>query len=152
VVPRVGAAGDLRLPGGDERGGGRVGVATRRAQAGRAHRGVPRVLGPHDSPRARTIELSRPLDPSAVRDADPVPQGDRLAPFHRLVGGSTGAPGPAEAVRIARDGGRGAVRVLVTGATGFTGGPLARALAAAGDSVSALVRARGPATAGLEAA
>ena len=37
------------------------------------------------------------------------------------------------------------MRVLVTGATGFTGGHLARALAAGGDTVSALVRTPGPA-------
>jgi dihydroflavonol-4-reductase len=43
------------------------------------------------------------------------------------------------------------VRALVTGATGFTGGHLARKLAAAGDSVSALVRTDGPATASLAA-
>jgi len=41
------------------------------------------------------------------------------------------------------------VRALVTGATGFTGGHLARSLAATGDSVSALVRTKGPASAGL---
>jgi dihydroflavonol-4-reductase len=41
------------------------------------------------------------------------------------------------------------VRVLVTGATGFTGGHLARALAARGDTVSALVRGEGPATSAL---
>jgi len=40
-------------------------------------------------------------------------------------------------------------RVLITGATGFTGGHLARALAAGGDTVSALVRAEGPASAAL---
>jgi nucleoside-diphosphate-sugar epimerase len=37
------------------------------------------------------------------------------------------------------------VRALVTGATGFTGGHLARALAARGDTVSALVRSHGTA-------
>jgi nucleoside-diphosphate-sugar epimerase len=41
------------------------------------------------------------------------------------------------------------VRVLVTGATGFTGGHLARGLAARGYHVSALVRQAGPATADL---
>jgi nucleoside-diphosphate-sugar epimerase len=44
------------------------------------------------------------------------------------------------------------VRVLVTGATGFTGGHLARALAAGGDSVSALARTDGPASEALAAA
>jgi len=41
------------------------------------------------------------------------------------------------------------VRVLVTGATGFTCGHLARALAARGDTVSALVRTPGPAASAL---
>jgi len=41
------------------------------------------------------------------------------------------------------------VRVLVTGATGFTGGHLARALAARGDEVSALVRTENPAATAL---
>jgi nucleoside-diphosphate-sugar epimerase len=42
------------------------------------------------------------------------------------------------------------VRALVTGATGFTGGHLARALVARGDTVSALVRSRGEAASALE--
>jgi nucleoside-diphosphate-sugar epimerase len=41
------------------------------------------------------------------------------------------------------------VRVLITGATGFTGGHLARTLAAAGDTVTALVRSDGPGAAAL---
>jgi dihydroflavonol-4-reductase len=41
------------------------------------------------------------------------------------------------------------VRVLVTGATGFTGGHLARALAARGDTVVALVRTQSPAASAL---
>jgi len=43
------------------------------------------------------------------------------------------------------------VRTLVTGATGFTGGHLARALAARGDAVTALVRGSPPAAADLVA-
>jgi len=42
------------------------------------------------------------------------------------------------------------VRALITGATGFTGGHLARALAAGGDTVSALVRVEGPASTALK--
>ena len=42
------------------------------------------------------------------------------------------------------------MRVLVTGATGFTGGHLARALVARGDAVSALVRTQSPAASALQ--
>ena len=44
------------------------------------------------------------------------------------------------------------MRTLVTGATGFTGGHLARALARRGESVAALVRAESPAAAALAGA
>ena len=57
---------------------------------------------------------------------------------------------PAQAVRIAGHARRRTVRVLVTGATGFTGGHLARALAARGDAVSrAGARRDSPAAAAL---
>src|SRR5262249_60860027 len=58
----------------------------------------------------------------------------------------------AGGVRRAGLGCRRAVRARAPGATGFTGGHLARALAAAGDAVSALVRTASPAAAALTAA
>src|SRR5439155_16017366 len=53
----------------------------------------------------------------------------------------------ADAVWVARHSRRRTVRVLVTGATGFTGGHLARALAAHGREVRAFVRDAGRARA-----
>src|SRR5262249_47465257 len=105
-----------------------------------------------DPPDAPAIELPRAIDPPAVRDANSASQGDRVAQVHHLVGGRPRSHRPAEATRIAGHSRRRAVRALVTGATGFTGGHLARALAAAGDPVSALVRTDGPATEALSAA
>jgi dihydroflavonol-4-reductase len=55
-------------------------------------------------------------------------------------------------MRLARDDLRRTVRVLVTGATGFTGGHLARTLAAQGYAVRALVRDAAPRAADLASA
>src|SRR5207247_1194809 len=63
--------------------------------------------------------------------------------------GHSQSPRAPQAIRIARHSRRRTVRALVTGATGFTGGHLARALTARGDAVSALVRSQGPAAAAL---
>ena len=76
--------------------------------------------------------LPRPLGASPVRAADRLSQGDRIAPLHgRRPRRCSTATGPARAVRLAGHARRRTVRALVTGATGFTGGHLARALAGA---------------------
>ena len=113
--------------------------------------GLPRLPARDDSERAGRLAVQDPIGASAVRPAHPAAQDDRVARLHDPVGARARSPRPAAAARVAGHGLRGAdtvggadtVRgahtVLVTGATGFTGGHLARALAAA-HPVRALVR------------
>ncbi|PYR78077.1 MAG: oxidoreductase [Acidobacteria bacterium] len=110
------------------------------ARAQPPRRGVPRVLvapgrggprGPRLQDRGRT---------SPVRAADRAPQADRIRRVDDACGGRDVARGRDPPVRVPRHDRRRALRVLVTGATGFTGGHLARRLAARGDTVRALVR------------
>jgi hypothetical protein len=79
----------------------------------------------------------------AVRAADCAAQGRQFRGVDHARRRRARARGPDAASRIARDrrGAPGpAVKVLVTGATGFTGGHLARTLAARGYAVTAMVR------------
>ena len=101
---------------------------------------VLRVVGREADARRR--RLPRRARAPAVRAAHRAPQGDRVARLHACGGEALAAVGPAAAVRLAGHRGGGAMRALVTGATGFTGGHLARALLRRGDDVRALVRAR----------
>ena len=86
--------------------------------------------------------LSRRARAPAVRAADRAAQAARIggrAPS--AIERALARRRPPAAARVAGHGRGGAVRVLVTGATGFTGGHLARALAARGDQ-RARARAR----------
>src|SRR6185436_5992086 len=148
-VPRIRPAGHHRLPVGDELRVPRVDGATGRANHRPADRGLPGVHAGHHCGGARAERLPHPLDAPPVRAAHRLSQDLRIAPLHALVRAGTGPDGVAQAVRLAGHARRGTVRSLVTGATGFTGGHLARALVGRGDTVSALVRDEGPAAAAL---
>ena len=115
-------------------------AVTRRvaARARRAGRGLPRVLA--------TAPSSRALAASGFRLRDTHRQFVLPIALHKRLnsGRSTerdrrgaGSRRPDAAAWVARHPRGRALRVLVTGATGFTGGHLARALAARGDSTSA---------------
>ena len=72
--------------------------------------------------RAAQGRLSGSCRPSPVRAADCRAQGDRIPPILERTAGVVGAPRPAARVRIAGHDRCRTVVVLVTGATGFTGG------------------------------
>ena len=153
AVPRRRPAGDHRLSVGDERRAARVDGAARCARRRPAHRGrtasspTRAIAAAFDQQR-----LPHPVDASPVRAADRVSQGDRLAARSRCWSERRARPHrPAQAVRLAGHARRRTVRVLVTGATGFTGGHLARALAARGDTVSRARPRRRPARGGAGA-
>ena len=76
----------------------------------------------------------------AVRAANRAAQGDRLSGRDVAGRGRARTAWPSLDAGIAGDDRGGALRVLVTGATGFTGGHLARALASGGYAVRAFVR------------
>ena len=84
-----------------------------------------------DRARARRERLPRRRRAPPVRAADRAAQADDSEAWTRRVEGVDGARRTDAPVRLAGDHRGRTVRVLVTGATGFTGGHLARALARA---------------------
>ncbi len=117
--------------------------APRPMRSGVEDRGVSRHRRARRARAFRGARVPRRRRPPAVRAADRAAQGDRTTGRdHAASSARLAAVGPAAAARVAGDDGGRAVKVLVTGATGFTGGHLARYLAAPGDDVRALVRDR----------
>src|SRR5258708_15210569 len=140
ALSRGGPARDRRLPVDTKRRGRRVDRAAARARGGPVEGTVPRLLRLRDRPGIRALRISGPRAAASVRPAHCFSQTDRIAQVHHVVRGRVQSHGTAGADRITRDDRRRTVRVLVTGATGFTGGHLARALASRSVEVRALVR------------
>ena len=90
--------------------------------------------------RVRAPRLPHHPRASSVRPAHRRSQGAAFARRHHGDRARARVGRTAEAGRIARHDSGGTVKVLVTGATGFTGGHLARHLLSEGDTVRALVR------------
>ena len=147
AVPRRRAPGDRRLSVGAQRRGARVGRrGASRTRLGVADRAVSGLHRPRDrAPRFASARLPDSLGAPPVRPADRVPQGHRLARFTHRDRAAARRGWACSAVRLAGHARRRTVRVLVTGATGFTGGHLARALAAAATRCArwSAMRARG---------
>ena len=120
-------------------------AAARRAVSllGRAHGSVSRVLRSRDRRRACAARIPGPFAAPAVRAANRPSQGRRVTPIHGRLRVALEPDWPAEPLRLPGHARRRTVHALVTGATGFTGSHLARALAARGQTVRALVREAG---------
>ena len=96
---------------------------------------------------ARQLDRSgfrNPVHPPSVFSAHRVPQSDRIPALHGGFGRPLPQVGSGAPVRDTGNTRRGTVQLarLVTGATGFTGGQLARAIGCIGYRVRALVRGR----------
>ena len=134
AVPRRARPRRLRLSGARQRRGDSGGRRGASPHAARRARSSPTASSRDRRDRARrfarTASASRPCTGSSCCRSRCTRRSDSAA-LHRARRRRARARRPAAAVRLAGDARGRTVRVLVTGATGFTGGHLARALARA---------------------